>query len=86
MNEQKKWTTMATIQRSFERAEAEGLGISRNLIRSLALSGEIPSVHVGNNTRLINWHVLMDYLYAGTQQKKEARKTNPGAIRRIEVR
>lgn len=85
MNE-RKWTTMATIGGTFERAQAEGLGLSRNLIRNLALSGEIPTVKVGTNTRLINWYVLMDYLYQGTPPKEDARQKDPGVLRRIEVR
>lgn len=86
MTEEKKWTTMATIGRTFERAEAEGLGISKNLIRSLAKSGEIPSVLVGNNTRLINFELLLAFLYAENQPKEGPCKKDPGTIRRIEVR
>ena len=75
---------MNTIAGTYERCQSEGVGISRNLIRELALSGTIPTVLVGKNTRLINFDVLMNFLNTGTPEKKP--EYNASDIRRIEVR
>ncbi len=78
---EKKWTTMATIARTHERAVHEGLGVSRNLIRELAITETIPTVLVGKNTRLINWDVFVNFLRNGSPQQRE----QPGQIRKINV-
>lgn len=53
---------MATITTTFERCQADNLGISKNLLRQLVKSGEIPSILVGKSTRLINYDLLLKYL------------------------
>lgn len=65
---EKHFTKMATIAKTFERCEAERIGISKNLIRGLAKAGKIPCVLVGESTLLINYDGLIDYLNTGTQQ------------------
>ena len=56
---------MGTIRTTFERCKAENIGVSRNFIRELAISGRIPSIMAGK-TRLINFDILMEYLNSGT--------------------
>lgn len=53
-----------TISGTYKRCCDEEIGISRNLIRNLALSGTIPTVQAGKTT-LINYDVLMNYLNTG---------------------
>lgn len=81
MNE-KKFTKMATIAKTHERCEAEGIGISKNLIRQLVLTRTIPVVRVGKNTHLINWDQLIQFLEDGTPQH---RTEDNGSIRRINI-
>ena len=64
---------MNTINGTFKRCEREGIGISKNLLRSLVKSNIIPYVRVGNNQVLINFEVLKDYLTAGTVQSFETK-------------
>ena len=52
---------MNTINETAKLCKEEGVGLSRNHIRYLANSGEIPSVKIGNKV-LINWKKLMEYL------------------------
>jgi len=78
----KKFTKMATIAKTYERCEAEGIGISKNLIRQLVLTRTIPTVRVGKNTHLINYDQLMQFLENGTPQQRNA---SDGSIRRIEA-
>lgn len=59
------YNKMATIQKTYERCQSEGIGISRNLIRNLAISGEVPCVLAGT-TRLLNYDKLLEYLETGT--------------------
>ncbi len=75
---------MNTINGTYERAVKEGLGISKNLLRSLVKSNTIPYVRVGNNQVLINFSVLQNFLITGTAQPPEL-KAN-GEIRRIPER
>jgi hypothetical protein len=82
--ENKRWNQMASIQSTFERCQAEGIGLSRNFIRTAVLTGQIPSVLTGNRTRLINWSHLMTFIENGTPTKEETHE--PGVIRRIEAR
>lgn len=56
---------MNTINGTYERAVKEGLGISKNLLRSLIKSNTIPYVKVGNNQVLINFEVLQNFLVTG---------------------
>ena len=79
-----KWMKMATIAKTYERCEAEGIGISRNLIRQLVLTGTINSVKVGKSTHLINWDQLILFLTQGTP--READVNEQGLIRRIEAK
>ena len=82
---ERKWTKMASIARTFQRAEAEGLGISQHMIRQLCISGEINPVVVGKRTYLVNWDNLLNYLETGSvKSKKET--PDDGKIHRIEVR
>ena len=81
--ENKRFNQMATIQSTFDRCEAEGIGLSKNFIRTAILTGQIPSVLVGNRTRLINWNHILAFIETGTPQKEE--KPELGVIRRIEV-
>lgn len=82
--EAKRFCQMASIQATFERCQAEGIGLSRNFIRTAVLTGQIPSVLTGNRTRLINWFHLMAFIETGTPIKEETHE--PGVIRRIEAR
>ncbi len=82
---EQKWTTMATIQRTFERAEAEGLGVSKNLLRQLCLTNQISPVIVGKRSFLINWNNLLTYLQTGSVKPK-VEAPDDGKIHRIEVR
>ena len=82
---EKKWPVMATIAGTHARSEAEGLGLSKNLIRNLILSGTVKSVKVGKNTRLINWYCLMDFLY-GKTAANETEIPEKNVIRKIEAR
>lgn len=52
---------MNTIAQTHERAQEEGLGVSRNFIRQSVLNGYLPCVRAGNK-RLINWDIFMDFL------------------------
>ena len=56
---------MNTINETAKLCKEEGVGLSRNHIRYLANSGEIPSVKIGNKV-LINWKKLMEYLNGNT--------------------
>ena len=82
--ENKRWNQMATTQATADRCEALGIGLSRNFIRTAILTGQIPSVLVGNRTRLINWNHILAFIEAGTPIKEETHE--PGVIRRIEAR
>lgn len=63
---------MNTISGTYERCQAENIGISKNLIRQLALNGTIPTVLVGKKTHLINYDILMEYLKTGTVTKDKS--------------
>jgi len=66
---------MNTINGTYDRAAREGLGISKNLLRSLVKSNTIPYVKVGNNQVLINFETLKTFLFTGnatTPQSKTA--------------
>lgn len=82
--ETKRFCQMGSIQSTFERCQAEGIGLSRNFIRNAVLTGQIPSVLTGNRTRLINWSHLMAFIETGTPTKEDQYET--GVIRRIEAR
>ena len=75
----KKWTMMATIQETYNRAAYENLGISRNFIREAVLTGKLPCVMAGTK-RLINWNVLLDFLGSGNSKQSE---TTEGQIRAL---
>ncbi|MDD4592241.1 MAG: hypothetical protein PHG06_17715 [Parabacteroides sp.] len=65
------FTKIATINKTFERCQAENIGISKHLIRQLASSGQIPSIMAGK-TRLINYDLLLDFLNNGTVQTPQS--------------
>ena len=76
------FTKIATISKTFERCQAENIGISKHLIRSLAASGQIPSIKAGTTT-LINYDVLMEFLNNGTVQHPETKVPEVGKVRPI---
>ena len=43
----KNWTSTATIDKTYERAKAEGLGLSKNFIRQKCLDGSLKTTRVG---------------------------------------
>jgi hypothetical protein len=63
------YTKIATINKTFERCQAENIGISKHLIRSLASSGQIPTIQAGK-TKLVNYEILMEFLN-GTIQPRQ---------------
>ena len=75
---------MNTINGTYERAVKEGLGISKNLLRSLVKSNTIPYVKVGNNQVLINFSVLQNFLITGNATAPEQKVV--GEIRPIPER
>lgn len=82
---EKKWPMMATIQGTYERAQAENIGISRNAIRELVLSGAIPSVRIGEkqSMRLVNYQVFLDFIFGNSVNT--TKQPQPGQIRKINV-
>ncbi len=56
---------MDVLDRTYEKACEDGLGISRNAIRELVLTGQLPCVRIGKK-RLINYNVLLALLQTGT--------------------
>ena len=61
---------MNTINETAKLCKEEGIGLSRNHIRYLANSGEIPSVKIGNKV-LINWQRLLEHLNNSTLSSDE---------------
>ncbi len=56
---------MDPLDRTYEKTIEDGLGISRNAIRELVLTGQLPCVRIGKK-RLINYNVLLALLQTGT--------------------
>ena len=54
---------MNSIERTFARAQAENLGVSRHFIRMAVLNGSLPSIRAGKKY-LINWEHFIRYLNA----------------------
>ena len=54
---------MNTIERTFERAQSESLGVSKHFIRQAVLSGDLPSIRAGNRY-LINYELFLNYIYS----------------------
>jgi hypothetical protein len=79
------FTKIATISKTFERCQAENIGISKHLIRSLSASGQIPTIMAGK-TRLINYDVLMEFLNTGSIQRAVNKTPEAGGIRPIPER
>ena len=79
------FTKIATISKTYERCQAENIGISKHLIRSLAASEQIPSIMAGK-TRLINYDVLMEFLNTGSIQKPKFMGPEVGCIKPISSR
>lgn len=72
---------MNSIQGTYERCQAENIGLSKNLLRNLIKSDTIPCVRVGKNQVLINYDVLMEYLNTGTVQSTKQKEY--GVIRPV---
>ncbi len=64
---------MNTINTTAKLCKERDIGISRNHIRSLANSGEVAALKIGNKT-LINWESLMNYLDTCTLKNDESKK------------
>lgn len=56
---------MNTINQTAKLCKEYNLGISRNMLRKLAHSGEIPCIRCGQSI-LINWDKLLQYLDTNT--------------------
>ena len=63
------YTKIATISKTFERCEAEHIGVSKHLLRSLVKSGQLPVVWAGN-VALINWDTLQALLNGEIQPQR----------------
>ena len=74
---------MNTIERTFERAQDENLGISKHFIRMSVLNGTLPSVRAGKK-RLINWEHFINFI--NTPQYNSAEETQDGKIRPVSER
>lgn len=70
-----------TINGTYDRCVSENIGISKNLIRSLVSSGQIPVIRAGR-TVLINYDVLMRYLETGSSEPQ----TGAGDIKPVPVK
>ena len=77
------WTKYATIDKTFERAAAEQLGISKHFIRHSVLNGSLPS-HRAGKKYLIDWDTFVTFL---ENPKVDASLTvELGGIRRVAVK
>lgn len=56
---------MNTINQTAKLCKEHNIGISRNMLRELAHSGQIPYVRCGQSI-IINWDKLMQYLDTNT--------------------
>lgn len=83
MENERKWTQTATISKTYERACAENLGISRNFIRNACIDGRLKHCRVGNNKILIFWPNLLAFIQNGDNAEKEPIKINPSEIKPI---
>lgn len=54
--------------------------VTEHYLRHLIKTGAVPSVKVGNNRRLINYDLLLEYLTSPTAQSDEK---EVGGIRRL---
>ncbi len=79
------FTKIATISKTFERCQAENIGISKHLIRQLCASGQIPTIKAGT-TNLINYDLLMEFLNTGTVQRPEFKAPEVGKVKPISER
>lgn len=61
---------MNTINQTAKLCKEYNLGISRNMLRQLAHSGQIPCVRCGQSI-LINWDKLLQYLDTNTLNDSE---------------
>lgn len=52
---------MNTVNETFERAQAENIGVSKNFIRQAVRSGSLPCVRAGAKY-LINWNTFISFL------------------------
>lgn len=57
----KKYTDVATIRQTVERARDEGIGISETALRRWIKDGTVHAVYAGNKA-LVYWPTLMAYL------------------------
>lgn len=72
---------MNTINETFERAQAENIGVSKNFIRQAVRSGSLPAVRAGNKA-LINWNTFTTFLETPAPVEPEP---SAGGIRKIGV-
>ena len=81
----RQWPLLQTLDGTYKRAVEENLGISKNALRDLVLSGTIPSICIGESkrTRLINFEILRSFLYSWEVHVPQA--PEPGQIRKINV-
>jgi hypothetical protein len=75
-----------TIQDTYERAKAEGIGVSMNFIRRMCLEGKLKHCRSGNKI-LIFYPNLLDLLRNGMETAEtEPKNQKYGEIRQLPVR
>ena len=74
-----KFTQVATIPKTAERCEAEGLGITEWQLRSWCRAGALPTTKAGRKS-LIYWPNLLRFLESGIPEREEE---SPASIRKI---
>lgn len=71
---------MRFIHQAVEELKQEdpGTQITVHYLRKLVKTGVIPSVKIGNNRRLINYDLLLEYLAKPYEERRDS-----GVIRRV---
>lgn len=75
------YTEVATIDKTYERAKTEGLGLSKTFLRRHCLDGSLHATKTGNKY-LIFWPNLLELLKQG-EVKEEAFSATVSKIRPI---
>ena len=74
-----QFTDVATIEKTYERAKAENLGVSKTALRRWCKDGTLKTVHTGTKY-LIYWPNLLNLLQNGADIEQAPEY---GKIRRI---